>query len=110
MKLSRREAVKYLSAISGMRLLPGPMFGKGTGEFPGPEAESFPANPLLTGTAKELGQTYKRLGYKQFFLDFQFSDVDPDTMKHADAEKYAEAAAQMGAETLVVYEIGRAHV
>jgi hypothetical protein len=105
MKLSRREAIKYLSAIPGMRLLPVPMFGKGTGEFPVPAAESFPANPLLTGTAKEPGQTYKRLGYKQFFLDFQFSDVDPDTMKHADAEKYAEAAAQMGAETMVVYAI-----
>ena len=57
---------------------------------------------LRTG---QQGQTYQRLGYKLFILDFQFSDVEPDTMKRADADKIADAMAEMGVETLLVYAV-----
>jgi hypothetical protein len=37
--------------------------------------------------------------------DLQFQDVDPSTLKYADAEKYAEAVAQAGATSHLVYAI-----
>jgi hypothetical protein len=43
------------------------------------------------------------LGYKLFILDFQFSDLDPDTLKYADPDRYADAMAEMGVESLLVY-------
>jgi hypothetical protein len=105
MKLSRREAVKYLSAISGWQVFPGHLYGKEGGRLLITANDTFPEGTVLSGMVGQPGQTYKRLGYKLFILDFQFSDTDPDTMKYADAERYADAAAEMGVETLLVYAI-----
>jgi len=37
--------------------------------------------------------------------DLQFQDIDPSTLKYADAEKYAEAVAEAGATSHLVYAI-----
>lgn len=49
------------------------------------------------------GQIYSQLGYKIYILDFQNSDLDPDTLKNADAEKFGDAMAEMGIDTALVY-------
>jgi hypothetical protein len=61
------------------------------------------AQPMSSGSGQRSGQTYKNITYKTFLIDFQFTDIDPDTMKRADAERLAEQAAEMGAESLMVY-------
>ena len=77
MKLSRREAVKYVSAISGLGMLPGRLSGNGGGKLPVPAAGPLSASVVVNGAGAQQGQTYKGLGYKLFILDFCFSDVDP---------------------------------
>ena len=59
--------------------------------------------PVPAGSNQRTGQTYSKLGYKVYILDFQFSDLDPDTLKNADANTYADAMVEMGVETLLVY-------
>jgi hypothetical protein len=61
------------------------------------------AGPISSGSSQPSGQTYKNITYKTFLIDFQFTDIDPDTMKRADAEKLAEQSAQTGAESVMVY-------
>jgi hypothetical protein len=45
------------------------------------------------------------VGYKMICWDLQFQDIDPSTLKYADAEKYAEAVAEAGATSHLVYAI-----
>jgi hypothetical protein len=68
-------------------------------------AEASEAPSSLNPPANRQGPTYKGLGYKQFLIDFQFTDIDPATLKNADAEKLAEQSAQTGADALMVYAI-----
>ena len=105
MTLSRREVVKYLSAISGSRIFPFLHHTAAYGRSLTPTAETPALGPVLSGSGEQQGPTYKDLGYKLFILDFQFSDLEPDTMKYADAEKIADAVAEMGVESLLVYAI-----
>lgn len=58
---------------------------------------------MNSGPGQRTGQTYQNITYKTFLIDFQFSDVDPVTMKNADPERLAEQAAETGAESLFVY-------
>jgi hypothetical protein len=59
--------------------------------------------PGAASAAQPRGQTYSQLGYKIYILDFQNSDLDPDTLKLADAEKFGDAMVEMGIETALVY-------
>jgi hypothetical protein len=105
MTLSRREVIKFLSAISGWRMFPFLQHGAAYGRPLTPTSERASVGTALSGSGNQLGPTYKDLGYKLFILDFQFSDLDPDTMKYADAEKIADAMAEMGVESHLVYAI-----
>ena len=58
---------------------------------------------MTTAPSHRLGQTYKNITYKTFLIDFQFTDIDPDTMRHANAERFAQQAAETGADSLMVY-------
>jgi hypothetical protein len=58
---------------------------------------------MNSGSGQRTGQTYQNITYKTFLIDFQFSDVDPITMKRADPERLAEQTAETGAESLFVY-------
>jgi hypothetical protein len=63
------------------------------------------SGPSTNGSSQRSGPTYKDLGYKLFIIDFQFTDLDPDTVKYADADKFADAMVEMGVESLLVYAI-----
>lgn len=63
------------------------------------------ASPMSRALGHRSGQTYKNITYKAFLIDFQFSDIDPETLKRADAERLAEQTAETGAESLMVYAI-----
>lgn len=104
MNWSRRSVVKVLSGISATpvaRLLSTDWL----------HAQPLAAAPVLTAGARStaitqrLGSTYKDITYKTFLIDFQFTDIDPVTMKNADAERLAEQTAETGAESLMVYAI-----
>jgi hypothetical protein len=102
MIFSRRSVVKLLSGISATpvaRLL-SPDWLQGR---PLAAAPTLTAGPMSSGSGQRSGQTYKNITYKTFLIDFQFTDIDPDTMKRADAEKLAEQSAETGAESLMVY-------
>ena len=105
MTLSRREVVKFMSAISGWRMFPFLQHSATFGRSPTPTSETPSVGAALSGSGEQQGPTYKDLGYKLFILDFQFSDLEPDTMKYADAEKIADAVAEMGVESHLVYAI-----
>ena len=105
MTLSRREVVKFLSAISGWRMFPFLQHSAAYGRSLTPTSETPSVGAALSGSGEQQGPTYKDLGYKLFILDFQFSDLEPDTMKYADAEKIADAVAEMGVESHLVYAI-----
>jgi hypothetical protein len=70
-----------------------------------PISETPSVGTALSAAGEQQGPTYKDLGYKLFILDFQFSDLEPDTMKYADAEKIAGAVAEMGVESHLVYAV-----
>ena len=84
-KFTRRNFLRLFPAVTAASLSPAELRG------------------LQASTSKRLGQTYSQLGYKIYILDFQFSDIDPNTLKLADPEKYAESMKEMGVETLLVY-------
>lgn len=63
------------------------------------------AQPMSRAYHEGPGQTYENITYKSFLIDFQFTDIDPDTMKRADAERLAEQTAEMGADSLMVYAV-----
>jgi hypothetical protein len=105
MAVSRREVVKYLSAISGWGMFPFLQHSAAYGGSLSPTAQTPSVGTALGRSSEQQGPTYKDLGYKLFILDFQFSDLEPDTMKYADAEKIAEAVAEMGVESHLVYAI-----
>jgi hypothetical protein len=96
---SRRKVVKLLAGIAATpvaRLL-SPEWLQG---------QPLAATPTLSagsGARQRTGQTYQDITYKTFLIDFQFTDIDPNTMKRADAEKLAEQTAETGAESLMVY-------
>ena len=99
---SRRSVMQLLSGISATpvaRLL-SPDWLQGR---PLAAAPTLTAGPGSSGSGQRSGQTYKNITYKTFLIDFQFTDIDPDTMKRADAEKLAEQSAQTGAESVMVY-------
>src|SRR3990172_4079613 len=103
MGISRRNFFRILPSVvswealskycSGTRAILVPAAGMFTGLFG--KGLSF-ARPMD-------GQTYSQLGYKIYILDFQNSDLDPDTLKNADAEKFGDALADMGIDTALVY-------
>ena len=99
---SRRNVVKLLSGISATpvaRLIaPGWLQGQPLASAPALSARS-------SVPAQGLGPTYKDITYKTFLIDFQFSDVDPVTLKNADPETLAQQTAETGAESLMVYAI-----
>gem|GEM_PF-4306533 len=64
-------------------------------------AEVPPAAQLISGA----GTGLSHVGYKMICWDLQFQDIDPSTLKYADAEKYAEAVAEAGATSHLVYAI-----
>lgn len=101
---SRRKAVKLLSGLSAApvaSLLPLEWLqGRAVAAVPTLATQSMSGSP-----GQRLGQTYKNITYKTFLIDFQFSDVDPDTMKRADPERLAEQTAETGAESLMVYAL-----
>jgi hypothetical protein len=102
MPWSRRNVVKLLSGISAMpvaRLL-SPDWLQGLARAAAP---TLAAQPMTSGFGQRLGQTYENITYKTFLIDFQFTDIDPNTMKRADAERLAEQTAETGAESLMVY-------
>jgi len=59
----------------------------------------------VPSSAHGKGPLPSRIGYKTFDWDLQFQDADPSTLKYADADRYADAAAELGAETLLVYAL-----
>jgi len=103
MSWSRRTFVKLFPGAAALRLFP----------FAARPVEATPMSVLqgtetagissLASPPARRGQTYSKLGYKVYILDFQFSDLDPDTLKNADANTYADAMVEMGVETLLVY-------
>ncbi|HVA00544.1 MAG TPA: alpha-amylase family protein [Terriglobia bacterium] len=103
MDWSRREIMKLFPGIAAWRWLPD-LSQKRSG---GPaDAAVPPAAGLESSTAfpaRDPGQSYPELGYKIYILDFQNSDLDPDTLKDIDAEKLGEAVAKMGADSALVY-------
>ena len=102
MTWSRRNAVKLLSGVSAtpvVRLLSLDWLRRQTLAT----APAHPAPPISSWSGQRPGQTYKDITYKTFLIDFQFTDIDPDTMKRADAERLADQTAEMGAESLMVY-------
>lgn len=108
MDWSRRNVVKLLSGIPATGVIP--FFSRGWRP-----QRTLPAGlPVLSSglvpcsAGKRLGPAYKDLGYKLFIVDFQFSDLEPETMKYADAEKLAEAMVEMGVDSLLVYAITNA--
>jgi hypothetical protein len=102
MTFSRRNFVKLVPGLAAWKATPRLLLGSdGTlsaGAVPLPGSPGPSASP----TPKK-GQTYSQLGYKIYILDFQNSDLDPDTMKNADAEKFGDAMVEMGIETALVY-------
>ena len=90
MAWSRRRFVKLLSGIPACSLFPvlsHPTDGQEAKQVsPGilPRT-SFAVSPAPAGK-------HSRLGYKMICWDLQFMDTDPNTLKYADAEKYADAA------------------
>jgi hypothetical protein len=104
MAFSRRTFVKLLTSATAGGVSSLSFLKKG-------RASSLDNHSLVTipqdafSATAIAGQTYPLHGYKLFIIDFQFSDLDPDTMRNADAEKYADAMVEMGVESLVVYAI-----
>jgi hypothetical protein len=102
MTFSRRNFVKLVPGLAAWKALPRLLLGSdGTlsaGAVPLPGSPGPSASP----TPKK-GQTYSQLGYKIYILDFQNSNLDPDTLKNADAEKFGDAMVEMGIETALVY-------
>lgn len=100
---SRREIMKLFPGVAAWRWLP-ELAPKHLG---GPVGEAAPPAAGLAGSspipAHPPGQTYPELGYKIYILDFQNSDLDPDTLKDVDAEKLGDAVAEMGADSALVY-------
>jgi len=100
MAWSRRGFVKLLSGVPGLSAFP--LLSRLAQTR---VAEALPVMPRPTQSASPLRQGFSRIGYKMICWDLQFQDVDPNTLKHADAEKYAEAVAQAGATSHLVYAI-----
>jgi len=100
MAWSRRKFVKLLSGVPGLSAFP--LLSRLAQTR---VAEALPVMPRPTQSASPLRQGFSRIGYKMICWDLQFQDVDPNTLKHADAEKYAEAVAQAGATSHLVYAI-----
>ena len=64
--------------------------------------------PARTSAARTHGHSSdprSEIGYKTICWDLQFLDTDPITLKYADAEKYAEAVAEAGANSHLVYAV-----
>lgn len=103
MAFSRRNFVKLFPGLAAWQVLPesvgrlGRVLAAPTVPHSGVRAASSAA------AAGKKGQTYSQLGYKIYILDFQNSDLDPDTLKNADAEKLGEAMAEMGIDSALVY-------
>jgi len=96
---TRRSFVKLLPGI-GAWLSRGPVDAIGAkGD------RQLESNALLGSATPRRGQNFSRLGYKMWDWDLQFMDIDPRTLKYADAERYADAAAEMGADSVLVYAI-----
>src|SRR5215468_2148168 len=96
---TRRNFMKLLPGIAAW--LPSGLADVATAEGHrklGSNASPRPAMPRR-------GQDFSRLGYKMWDWDLQFMDIDPRTLKYADAERYADAAAEMGADSVLVYAI-----
>jgi len=101
MAWSRRRFVKLLSSIPAGSVFPFLSHPATTQAHrqvtPGiSRSTSFAASPAPAGK-------HSRLGYKMICWDLQFMDTDPNTLKYADAEKYADAVARAGADSHLVY-------
>jgi len=105
MDWTRRNFVKLFPGLAALRSLPFSSSGLAAALPPqtsGIGASRTPPWPPVRLSGGK-GQTYKRLGYKIYILDFQFSDLDPTTLAKADPAKYADAMVEMGVDSLLVY-------
>jgi len=103
MAWSRRRFVKLLSGIPAASLFP--FFSHPTDTKA--DEQAIPGISRSTSVAPPPAPAGKRfrLGYKMICWDLQFLDTDPNTLKYADAEKYADAVARAGADSHLVYAI-----
>lgn len=99
MAWSRRGFVKIFPWLAAWNALPTHLQGAavGMGEY-----LHAPPDPLFAQTGAK-GQTYSSLGYKIYILDFQNSDLDPETLKRANPEQWGDAMVEMGIETALIY-------
>jgi hypothetical protein len=102
MTWSRRNILKLMPGMAAWPALSFKARSLGSVD-PGIVLPGAAPGPVPAGSNQRRGQTYSKLGYKVYILDFQFADLDPDTLKNADVNKYADAMVEMGVETLLVY-------
>jgi hypothetical protein len=105
MAWGRRHFVKSLLGIPAWAMYPFRSSGRPDGRPIASTSAMSSVRTLGSSSVRGLGQTYENITYKAFLIDFQFSDIDPETMKNADAEKLAEQTAETGADSLMVYAI-----
>src|SRR5262252_9690872 len=96
---SRRRFVKLLSGIPASSLFP---FLSIPTDVDAARQAGIPSHAVSAAPASK---ARSRLGYKMICWDLQFMDDDPNALKYADAEKYADAVARAGADSHLVYAI-----